>query len=199
MASQVICLLPIHNVGRKFKMKWLFPFADKRIVSTSDSMSFENVNRYNTTEVPVDPHPGGYMVTRKKHIHKGVDLYCDEMEPVYSVEDGIVLAITLFTGEKHGSPWWNETLAVIVKGKSGLVVYGEINPKSDLRVGAKIGRGNHIGNVMQVLTTDKGRPMSMLHLELCRPKSYEPLTFREIENFADPTQLLLTAEEHKLM
>jgi hypothetical protein len=177
-------------------MIWLFPFKNKSIVKTSDSHSFTTVDRGIVTEVPVNPHPGGYMVERKMHIHKGVDLYCNTGEPVYAVEEGFVLAISLFTGEKHGSPWWNETYAVLVKGNSGIVVYGEIDVKAGLTVGTVVARGDCLGTVIPVLKEDKGRPMAMLHLELCRPKTFEPLTFREIENFADPTSYLLEAETH---
>jgi hypothetical protein len=118
------------------------------------------------TGLPVGDHPGAFGVQRKYHIHEGVDLYCPQGQVVQAVEEGVVVAVIPFTGTiaNPPSPWWNNTWAVLVEGPSGVVVYGEIT--SGVIVGDSIAPGWTIGNVKQVLKIDKGRPMSMLHLEL---------------------------------
>jgi murein DD-endopeptidase MepM/ murein hydrolase activator NlpD len=112
---------------------------------------------------------GEFAAVRKHHTHEGVDLYGEPDDNVYAVEDGIVVAYEWFTGEnsKPPSPWWNNTEAVLIEGDSGVVVYGEISILPNIKkVGTLVKRGQHIGNLVTVLKKDKGRPMTMLHLEL---------------------------------
>ncbi len=116
--------------------------------------------------LPVGSHPGAFGVKRKNHIHEGIDLYVPEGTPVRAVEDGIVVALEKFTGTEATppSPWWMDTEALLVEGASGVVVYGEIT--SIREPGYEVKAGDLLGYVIQVLKKDKGRPMSMLHLEL---------------------------------
>lgn len=148
------------------------------------------------TGIPVGPdHPGSFGFKRANHTHEGVDLYCPEGTPVAAVEDGLVVAVILFTGA-HAvppSPWWNDTWALLVEGDSGVVVYGEIKLDLDYWPGDFIHAGEVIGHVVQVLTKDKGRPMSMLHLELHTrgtTDAYEWLDEKP-ESLLDPTEHLL--------
>lgn len=60
-------------------------------------------------------------------------------------------------------------MAIFVTGESGVVIYGELLPTVKENDIVKIGQP--IGNIKRVLKKDKGRPMSMLHLEL-RDSSY---------------------------
>jgi murein DD-endopeptidase MepM/ murein hydrolase activator NlpD len=164
-------------------------------------------------ELPQGDHPGAFGAVRKFDIHTGVDLYCDEGTPVYAVEDGEVIAIEEFTGPNAESPWWHETLAVLVKGESGVVGYGEVsigfvptieNPPF-IKVGELVKRGDLIGWTKQVLKKDKGKPMCMLHLELYLPKTTETVWWRKEGEKAnwwkdtkppcllDPTEKLLAA------
>ncbi len=136
-----------------------------KFTASTDSLSFQTMAA-DETALPLPPHPGAFGVTRKHHIHEGIDLYCPNGTPVYAVEDGIVQSITPFTGKIAGSDWWHDTYAALVHGDSGTVVYGEITPSEKIAVGQKITAGKLIGHVAQVLKKDKGRPMSMLHLEL---------------------------------
>lgn len=133
------------------------------LIPTSDSESFRSFDAF-TTGLPLPPHPGAYGVRRKHHTHEGVDLYVPQSTPIVAVEDGIVAQVDVFTGAVLGQPWWNTTKAVWVDGASGTVVYGEIAPH--VKPGQHVVRGEIIGVVMRVLKKDKGRPMSMLHLEL---------------------------------
>jgi murein DD-endopeptidase MepM/ murein hydrolase activator NlpD len=113
-------------------------------------------------ELPENPQ-GLFGAERKYDIHTGIDFYCNEGDPVYSIEDGVVSKITQFTGEKVGSPWWNDTYAIMIKG-SYLFLYGEVKPI--VSVGDYVNSGQVIGNVIPVLKKDKGLPINMLHLEL---------------------------------
>ena len=74
-----------------------------------------------------DGHPGAFGAVRKFDVHTGVDLYCKQGTPICAVEDGTVVEIEIFTGPRAESPWWNETLAILVEGKSGVVCYGEVD------------------------------------------------------------------------
>lgn len=120
----------------------------------------------NNKFIPEDGHAGSFGAVRKFDVHCGVDLYCDFGQPVAAVEDGVVVALDIFTGPFADSPWWNETYAVYVEGETGVVVYGEIKPNKHITPGHKVQRGECIGSVITVLKKDKGLPMNMLHLEL---------------------------------
>lgn len=135
------------------------PFA---LEITADSESFRT-HGAGVTGLPVGPHPGAFGVVRKHHIHEGVDLYCPSGTKVYAVEDGKVVAVLPFTGAKAGLPWWLDTEAVLVEGASGVVLYGEV--AAVVKVGTDVKAGDLVGQVIQVLRNDKGRPTSMLHLE----------------------------------
>lgn len=79
--------------------------------------------------VPVAPHPGAFGARRKFDHHTGVDLYATRPVPVFPIEDGRVVDIIEFTGEKAipASPWWNRTQAVLVEGRTGVILYGEVS------------------------------------------------------------------------
>lgn len=111
---------------------------------------------------------GQFGAVRKHHTHEGIDLYGQQNEEVFAVEDGVVVGIEWFTGEHTNppSPWWNNTQGVLVEGESGVVVYGEILISEDIEIGTPIICGQKIGELETVLKKDKGRPMTMLHLEL---------------------------------
>lgn len=83
----------------------------------------------NAQFVPVGPHPGAFGVIRKHDRHTGVDLYVSRPEIVRPIEDGRVVGIIEFTGEAATptSPWWNRTQAVLVEGRSGVILYGELS------------------------------------------------------------------------
>lgn len=110
--------------------------------------------------------PGRFGAIRKHDVHTGVDLYTYPGMPVLAVEDGVVVGIEDFTGPKAGSPWWNDTQAVLVEGESGVVCYGELGVPKELKIGSQIRREDCVGCVKPVLLKDKGRPRTMLHFEL---------------------------------
>lgn len=155
-------------------MTWQWPLAFKR------------------PDIPTGDHPGAFGVQRKHDVHTGVDLYTGPGTPVVTVEDGIIARILPFTGPKAGSPWWHDTQCILVEGESGVVCYGELYVLHQLCPGTFAPAGALLGYVAQVLKKDKGKPMSMLHLELYKHGTREPalwLTDRPL-NLLDPTHKL---------
>jgi len=137
-------------------LTWLFPLVSE-----------------NCSGIPIGSHPGSFGARRRKDVHTGVDLYCKEGTPVYAVESGRVVGYEHFTGEVVGSPWWNDTDAVLIEGASGVVCYGEIKPDIvSPKIGNIVRRGSIIGRVIPVVKEGRERPdvpghsRSMLHLEL---------------------------------
>jgi hypothetical protein len=102
-----------------------------------------------------------------------------------------------FTGPHAGSPWWQDTFAVLVSGSNGVINYGEIRPRPDLKAGLQVKEGELLGEVITVLTKDKGRPMTMLHLELYSAGSSDVVEWKcgapKPESLQDPTSLLLAS------
>jgi len=164
------------------------------LVPTTDGESFSRMGP-DATGLPLAPHPGGFGVQRKHHVHEGVDLYCPPGTRVCAVQAGEVVAVLPFTGPSAGLAWWQDTHVVLVEGEDGVVAYGEIEPL--VRKGQVVAAGELLGQVLPVLRHDKGRPTSMLHLELhakgtrgCPPWDHvdsRPASLR------DPTEFLLRA------
>jgi hypothetical protein len=146
--------------------------------------------------IPVPGSPGSFGFQRSHYFHDGNDLYCQEGQEVIAIEDGVVVDISIFTGEDADppSPWWNSTKAVLVEGKSGVIGYCEINPMFYLVLGFKVKEGDMIGRVVPVLKEDKGNGTSMLHLNLYTPGTTKHVTWaldqEKPENLLDSTQLL---------
>jgi len=179
-------------------MTWTLPI-DMTVVPDPDSEGFRN-HPDGTTGLPVgDAHPGAFGFVRRNHIHEGVDLYCPEGTPVRAVEDGVVVAVIPFTGPsaEPSSPWWHDTSAILIEGASGVVVYGEVEVGSGIVEGVRVGAGETIASVVPVLKKDKGRPMTMLHLELHTPGVRDAFEWTQEggrpESLLDPTAQLLEA------
>lgn len=122
--------------------------------------------------IPVGTHPGAFGVKRKYDIHTGVDLYCKDGEPVYAVEDSEYIDCGWFTGIHCESPWWNDTMFILLRGKSGYILYGETDGPDISAYGREIKAGQLIGYVKSVLPKVKIRhdiphhSNSMLHIEI---------------------------------
>ena len=112
------------------------------------------------------PSQNRFGIERKHDVHTGLDIFADVGEVVTAYEKGVVVNICQFTGINVGSEWWNDTWAVLIEGKSGVILYGEIKVNEELKVGDFVEAGQPIGTVMQVLKVFKNKPMSMLHIEL---------------------------------
>ncbi len=180
--------------------RWKSPLP-LRLIPETDSMGFLSRSE-GTTGLPVgDAHPGAFGYVRANHVHEGIDLYCADGTPVHAVEDGVVVAVIPFTGPSAvpPSPWWHDTQAVLIEGSSGVVVYGEVGIGTGIREGVHVGQGEIIGHVRRVLVKDKGRPVSMLHLELHRHGTRDAFEWTidsgRPASLLDPTSLMLTAAE----
>lgn len=142
--------------------------------------------------IPTQPHTGAFGARRRYDVHTGVDLYCDPGTPVHAIESGVVVGKIQFTGHAVGSPWWNDTWALLVEGASGVIVYGEIDIQHSVE--SMINEGDVLGHVLRVLKHDKGKPTSMLHVELYVPGTRDVVTWGLDEPksimLLDPTDLL---------
>jgi hypothetical protein len=173
----------------------MFPLKKQFIITNNTENEFlESYDYY--SEVPLLPHPGAFSKVRKNHIHEGVDIYCNEGDKVYSMFKGRILAILPFTGEHANSPWWNNTWSVLVEHEDFVLNYGEIIPDTSLHEGMFIEEGTCLGEVLTVLKKDKGRPRNMLHLEMYKTGTSQPITAWElgtekIDSLLDPTLLLM--------
>lgn len=150
--------------------------------------------------VPIGTHLGSFGVKRHNTHHTGVDLYSIDNYIVKAMEAGVVVSVQKFTGPQVGTPHWNDTDALLIEGPSGVICYGEI--ATDLKVGDKVGRGDNIARVKQVLHDDKYRPdipcHSMLHVELYKHgvrKTPDPwkIGSEKVDWLLDPTPRLLNA------
>jgi murein DD-endopeptidase MepM/ murein hydrolase activator NlpD len=168
-----------------------------RLVPTSDPSSFLSMAP-GTTGLPLLPHPGAFGFARPKYVHTGVDLYCPPGTPVGAIEAGRVVAVLPFTGAHAQMPWWLNTWIVMVEGASGVFAYGDLKP--GVQVGEDLKAGSFIGQVVQVLRDGKGRPSSMLHLELHYQGSTRCPHWREVHfrppTLLDPTPILLLIAGH---
>jgi murein DD-endopeptidase MepM/ murein hydrolase activator NlpD len=177
-------------------MHTIFPL-QKKVFLTNDSESFQERNFKLETELPLGSHVGAFGTFRKNHRHEGVDLYCLPGDNVVAMEAGTITKIEDFTGEKANSPWWHDTRAVHVEGKSGVIVYGELIEDENIQIGVHVQAGDVIGYITPVLKVDKGRPMTMLHLELYEQGSRESVVWEvdqdRPEKLLDPTNLLVKA------
>jgi len=166
----------------------MFPIKKKLILNNNSEFIVQSTY-VNHTEIPLLPHPGAFGKERKNHIHEGIDLYCENGDCVYCVDDGTVINMGDFTGEKVGSPWWNDTSYVLVEHNGFILNYGEIIQRQNIFVGKKIRKGEILGEVKTVLKKDKGRPMSMLHLEMYELGTKSPVSIWKIGDL-QPSNLL---------
>jgi phosphopantothenoylcysteine decarboxylase len=162
--------------------------------------------------IPVGLHPGAFGVKRKYVHHCGVDLYCNDGDLVRAAEDGIIVNFEPFTGPSLGHDWWEPTACILIRGTSGVVCYGEINPDSfpgmKPQIGKFVKKGEQIAYVKRVLKLGKERPdipghsLSMLHLELYDTNLSEravktidwPLDASKEPKLSDPTSHLLNCD-----
>lgn len=153
--------------------------------------------------LPTFSEPGSFGFKRTFEIHNGLDVYCRDGSNVFAVEDGEVIKITQFTGKDVGSPWWEETWAIYVKGQSGVVCYGEMNKQFNFVVGDGVRVGDSLGCIHHVLPESKIRRdirnhnNAMLHIQLFSEYFTEDIPFEVksgVKNtLLDPTPYMQNA------
>jgi murein DD-endopeptidase MepM/ murein hydrolase activator NlpD len=143
---------------------------------------------------------GRYGAERSTDIHTGIDLYCELGQEVVAIEDGQVRLIEGFTGPNAAdpSPWWNDTSAILIYGKTGVINYGEVTPL--VKQGDYVIAGQTIAVIdTSVLKSFKGRPMVMLHLELMTHDSEGTVWWNlgesKPEVLCDPEPMLLSISD----
>ena len=123
-----------------------------------------------------------------------------------AVEDGRVIGKEMFTGPQDGSPWWNDTDAVLVEGPSGVICYGEIQVYETWKPGDIVRAGDFIGTVTPVIKEGRERPdvpghsRAMLHMELYERGQIEcshswKLDAPKWDYLLDPTPYLIEAKD----
>jgi len=181
---------------------WNFPLKMKYIGVNNDSYSFLDIDLNKEIEIPIYPHVGSFGIRRRFDVHSGIDLYANIGTEVYPVEDGTIVSIEPFTGEVADCDWWENTWGLYVEGKSGIVVYGEILPKSELEIGDKVSVEQCIGTVLRVIKKEKGRPTSMLHLELHKKEfinnPHWEVGKEKPEGVLDPTDNLIKSLKNEI-
>jgi hypothetical protein len=146
-----------------------FPL-NKKVKISRDSESFRKIDLHVCTEIPCGPdHPGAFGFVRRNHVHEGVDLYGLAGDEVRAMQAGVVAGVYPFTGPSAGFDWWLDTECVVVENERGVLIYGELNARPDLKTGQHVTEGALLGCIATVLKKDKGRPMNMLHLERYEP------------------------------
>lgn len=177
------------------RQPWFWPLNLNPKCVTEDSNSFLRINLEKEVEIPIKYHFGAFGAMRRFDRHRGVDLYAPVGSNVYAVQKGIIKDIRPWTGVNANCDWWENTDAISIEGSDGLVVYGEISVNPQLKIGDEVGAGDLLGTVQRVLKKDKGRPMSMLHLELRKPgflKNIDKNWAMEIpDGLLDPTPFLI--------
>lgn len=150
------------------------------------------------TGLPLPPHAGSFGNRCAHHIHEGVDLYCPSSTAVTAVEPGFIVAIQPFI-TAHCSPPFSPqhgTWAMMVEGKSGVVLYGAIIPDPGLVLGRRLDRGQRLGHVTQ-LQSDTAKAACILHLGLYRHGTRECAQWKpgapRPDTLRDPTTYLIDA------
>lgn len=146
-------------------------------------------------EPGISPRTFGFR--RKYHTHEGYDVYCHDGSLVYPMTNGTIVNIRPFTGPAAGHPHWNDTMCVMVNHGHhiGVINYGEVMPLDGIKVGDYLQPGVPFAKVRQVLLKDKGRPMSMLHVERYQSGVIMPIPEWGVNDprpshLLDPTPLL---------
>lgn len=139
---------------------------------------------------------GDFAFRRSFYHHPGIDLYCGDLHPVQTIEEGIIVRIENFTGPNADppSPWWNETWSILIEGASGTIGYCELKPMDHIKVGMHVEEGETIALITPVLKKDKGNGTTMLHLEHYKPGTQHHVTWvldtKKPDELLDPRPLL---------
>ena len=131
----------------------------------------------------------GFIRESGERLHVGMDLYCNNQDPVICMEDGIVVDTQGFLGP---------TKAILIQHNDGLVVlYGEVTDGSwgSLKTGSKVSRGQQIATIGK-----NNAGTSMLHLETYRKGTTKNYSWTQgtkpNDKILNPTKYILKASEN---
>lgn len=175
---------------------------NKQVKVCTDGEGFESIDWSREVQIPMGTtHPGAFGFERTHHIHEGVDIYTCENELIYLPECLWVVGWIDFTGAVVGSPWWNETKALVCHTPcEKTIILGEIMPTDNgIPLDCSSGwyeEGTCIGRVHPVLKKDKGRPRHMVHIEMYSQRQNSSVGLwkkgcQKPEHLIDPTSWLL--------
>lgn len=133
-------------------------------------------------------HPAGFGARRMYNLHTGIDLFCEHMQPLASVEAGKVISIRDFSKNKNKKPWLNRTRVILIEGQTGVVAYCNVRERPGLKPGDEVGAGEIIGNVIRINKKRRKNDVCMLHIELYSPGTKKRVIWSY--NFPKPPQLL---------
>lgn len=112
------------------------------------------VGAVNTRQYPHPGQPGSFWQNRGDRHHAGVDLYAPANSPVYAIQTGRVLAVSIFTSPGV-LPYWNTTYSILLQLPSGIILrYAELG-QSLVAQGDVVLAGQMIGKVGEVLMKNR--------------------------------------------
>lgn len=130
-------------------------------------------------KLPKNENSGGFWENRGDRFHCGVDIYAPKNSEIFSIKDGKVLDIGIFTNSEMVS-YWNKTYYVDILTDDNLIFrYAELK-KPKVSNGEKVRENDLVGFVGQVLNFSKindsspeyikklknNKKCSMLHFEV---------------------------------
>ena len=98
--------------------------------------------------------------------------YANSMFKCFVFQDGAVIGVTPLRGSTTREDYWRDMEAVLVEGKSGLVVYSEFAPLKTLKpaqmvkAGEQVGALYHKGYSFRPTAKDHHGTHAFMHLEL---------------------------------
>lgn len=133
----------------------------------------------------------GFGFSQKDGKHQsGVDLYGEEGQEVFAIEESDVVDIFLSTGTNAGSSWFNNTYTILLEGNSGVINYSGILVDPSVKFGKSVKEGQVIGKIKKIMSI----AIPTLHIALYQNGTQEPIIWNRGEtkpvDLLDPSDML---------
>jgi hypothetical protein len=125
----------------------------------------------------------GYSQKNGKH-QSGIELYCDEGQEVFAIEESDIIDMFLSTGYGAETPWFQNTYTLLLEGNSGVINYSCILIDHDVKFGKTIKEGQLIGRIKKLMDIS----IPSLYIGLYYNGVEEPIEWNRGE--VKPTELL---------
>ncbi len=189
-------------------MPWRSPFKLNLVACTKEK-DWAKLDPATEAMLPLPPHPGAFGDVRLRHVHEGLDLYAVPDTPIYAIEDGLIVGVTPLSGGATRGGYWHDMEAVLVQGKSGLLVYCEFALLKGLAPAQQVKAGDHLGNIYPKGYHYKNTNRSQVdeghrffHLELHHPEIRLPTKWPvgqpKPSTLHDPTPFLMEIISRKV-